>query len=198
MIANWQDYRGKDEGVLIHLTTSPTHELPLRETSDEQGDPVLEPSYETGTFGVLQCIEGRTRLAAYKARRRYFLFGTRYQGTLESLQGRFLIIGYMRLEKTLDARKRHTHKWMEKNAGSAPECVDQESCPAFQSSEMNFYGAADGFELSEELMRQWGYKGKITKQMKLTFSEDKLALILNHFKEKTIRTAEYQEAVSRE
>ena len=79
MIANWQDYRGKDEGVLIHLTTSPTHELPLRETSDEQGDPVLEPSYETGTFGVLQCIEGRTRLAAYKARRRYFLFGTRYQ-----------------------------------------------------------------------------------------------------------------------
>ncbi|HLU69477.1 MAG TPA: hypothetical protein VKZ88_01775, partial [Fibrobacteria bacterium] len=47
----------------------------------------------------------------------------------------------------------------------------------------------------EALMQEWGYKGKITKQMKLTFTEDKLDLILGHFKDKTPRNADFQEAV---
>jgi hypothetical protein len=40
-------------------------------------------------------------------------------------------------------------------------------------------------------MKKWGYKGKVTKQMKLTFTEDKLHVILDHFKAKTARNAEY-------
>ena len=194
MTGNWQDYRGKGEGVLIHLTTTRLHALPLREPLNADGEPELEPSHETGTFGFLQCLEARTRMAALKSRRRYFLFGTRYQGLVESLRGRFLIIGYMRLDKTLDVRKRHVHKWMEKNSGAAPECMDMEACHAFQSGEMNFYSASDALELNEELMKKWGYKGKITRQMKLTFSEDKLSIILKHFEGKTPANAAYQEA----
>ena len=195
MDANWQDYRGKDEGILLHLTTTRLHELPVREPADAKGEPVLEPNYETGTFGYLQCIEARTRMAALNARRRYFLFGTRYQGKIESLQGRFLIIGTMRLEKTLDVRKKHVHKWMETRYGSSPECMELETCPAFQSSEMRFYAPQDAFELTESLMKDWGYKGKITRQMKLTFTEDKLSKILAHFKTKTPRNAEYQKVI---
>ena len=191
-LGNWQDYRGKDEGVLIHLSTSRLHELPVREAADANGEPVLEPNYETGTFGLLQCLEARTRLAALKARRRYFLFGIRYQGLLKDFQGRFLIIGYMRLDRTMEVRKRHVHKWMENNASASPECMDMESCQAFQSNEMNFYTPADAFELTEELMKKWGYKGKITKQMKLTFTEDKLGKVLDHFKGKTPCNGEYQ------
>src|SRR5262245_11412367 len=149
LMGNWQDYRGKGEGVLIHLSTSTSHALPVREAADAGGEPSLEPSYETGTFGLLQCVEARARLAAMKARRRYFLFGARYQGKAEALRGRFLIIGYMRLDKTLDVRKRHVHKWMEQRTGPAPECMDMEACYAFQSGEMNFYSAEDAFDLSE-------------------------------------------------
>lgn len=190
---NWQDYRGKGEGVLIHLDTSRQHALAVREPADEHGIPVLEPNYETGTYGFLQCANAKTRLATMKNRRRYFLFGTRYQGQTESAKGRFLIVGYMRLDRILEVRKRHVHKWMElqQSGAPAPECMDMDQCFAFNSEEMNFYTAEDSFELSEELMKKWGYKGKVTKQMKLTFTEDKLQVILDHFKAKTPKNQEY-------
>ncbi len=190
---NWQDYRGKGEGVLIHLDTTRQHALAVREPVDEHGLQVLEPNYETGTYGFLQCANAKTRLATMKNRRRYFLFGTRYNGTVEAMKGRFLIVGYMRLDKILEVRKRHVHKWMElqQSGAPAPECMDMDLCYAFSSEEMNFYAPEDCFELSEELMKKWGYKGKVTKQMKLTFTEDKLHVILDHFKTKTARNAEY-------
>ena len=193
---NWQDYRGKGEGVLIHLDSAKQHVLPVREPVDEVGLPILDPNYETGTYGFLQCSDAKTRLATMKNRRRYFLFGTRYQGQAESFRGKFLIIGYMRLDKILEVRKRHVHKWMEQKAAGAPapECMDMDQCFAFQSEEMNFYAPEDGFELSEELMKKWGYKGKVTKQMKLTFTEDKLQTILEHFKARTPKNQEYVSA----
>jgi len=193
---NWQDYRGKDEGVLIHLDTTHDHILPVREPVDEHGLSASDPNYETGSYGFLQCTNAKTRLASMKNRRRYFLFGTRYQGLLEELKGKFLIIGFMRLDQILEVRKRHVHKWMEaqKSGVPAPECMDMEACYAFQSREMNFYSAQDGFELSEALMKDWGYKGKVTKQMKLTFTEDKLELILEHFKSKPQCNADYIKA----
>ena len=193
--SGWQDYRGKAEGVLIHTGCTRQNALPVRELTDSAGQAVLEPNYESGTYGLIQCVEARTRAAAFKARRRYFLFGTRYQGSLEEYRGRFFVIGYMRLEKSMEIRKRHVHKWMEQEGTPPPECMEMDACMAFQSSEMNFYAVTDGFELTEALMQEWGYKGKITKQMKLTFSEDKLDLILGHFKDKTPRNAEFQEAV---
>lgn len=190
---NWQDYRGKGEGVLIHLDTARNHRLAVREVLDERGAQVLEPNYETGTYGFLQCANAKTRLATMKNRRRYFLFGTRYQGLEESLKGKFVIVGYMRLDKILEVRKRHVHKWMEeKQSGApAPECMDMDSCYAFQSEEMNFFAPEDAFELSEDLMKKWGYKGKVTKQMKLTFTEEKLHVILDHFKAKTPVNSDY-------
>jgi hypothetical protein len=190
---NWQDYRGKGEGVLLHLDCSPKQLLPVREPIDEHNLPIADPNYETGSYGFLQCHNAKTRLATMKNRRRYFLFGTRYQGLAEAHKGNFLIIGYMRLDKILEVRKRHVHKWMEaQQAGvPAPECMDMDLCYAFQSDEMNFYAPDDAFELSEAIMKKWGYKGKVTKQMKLTFTEEKLQVILTHFKGKTPKNQDY-------
>ena len=188
---NWQDYRGKGEGVLVHLDTTKKHALPVRDPIDTDGEPLLEPNYETSTFGLLQCYDARTRLAMLKNRRRYVVFGTRYQGLLEEYRNRFFIIGYMRLDQMLEVRKRHSHKWMEKTTGEKPECIALEACYAFRSGEMHFYAVENGFELSEKLMKEWGYKGKITKQMKLTFTEEKLETILEHFKTKTPADAEF-------
>jgi len=189
----WQDYRGKGEGVLIHLDAAKEHVLAVREAADDKGLPIPDPNYETGTYGYLACGNAKTRLATMKNRRRYFLFGARYQGMAEAFRGKFLIIGYMRLDQILEVRKRHVHKWMEQKAAGAPapECMDMDECYAFQSAEMNFYAPEDCFELSEELMKKWGYKGKVTKQMKLTFTEEKLHAILEHFKARTPRNAEF-------
>ncbi len=193
---NWQDYRGKGEGVLIHLDTTKMHELPIREPLDAEGNPVLEPNYETGTYGFMQCVNAKTLLSTFRNRRRYLLFGTRYQGTVEEFRGRFLIIGYMRLDKSLEVRKRYSHRWVEQAAGSkSPEWLEMEECYAFYSEEMNFYSPQDSFELSEDLMKGWGYKGKITKQMKLTFSEERLQQILEHFHAKQPRNPDYVTAV---
>jgi hypothetical protein len=189
---NWQDYRGRGGGVLIHLTTTRLHDLPV--TVGPSGSVLPDPNFNAGTFGFGQCLEARTRVAAGNSRRKYFLFGTRYQGTVEALRGRFLIIGAMRLEKMMEVRKRHVHRWMEKNTGLPPECMNLDSCHAFQSSELNFYAPQDAFELTEPLMKQWGYKGKITKQMKLTFTDDKVEKILGHFREKVPCNSAYQEA----
>jgi hypothetical protein len=192
---NWQDYRGKGEGVLVHVDGAKKHALPVREPVQPDGEAMLEPSYETGTFGFLQCYDARTRVAILKNRRRYILFGTRYQGTSEEFKGKFLIIGYMRLDQILEVRKRHVHKWMEKNTGQPPECLDLEACYSFRSDEMRFYRPEDCFELAEKLMKDWGYKGKITKQMKLTFTEDKMNVILEHFAAKSPANEAYVEAV---
>lgn len=182
---NWQDYRGKGEGVLVHVDGSKRHALPVREPFNAEGETIFDPSYETKTFGYLQCYDARTRNATLKNRRRYILFGTRYQGLEEAYRGKFLIIGFMRLDQILEVRKRHVHKWMEKKTGQPPECMDLDSCYAFRSGEMHFYAPADCFELGEKLMKDWGYKGKITKQMKLTFVEDKLEIILTHLRSRT-------------
>lgn len=191
--AKWQDYRGKKEGVLIHMDTTQQHELPHRDILNENGKGAqTEPNYESGTYGVFSCVNAKTLLSAYKNKRRYLLFGTRYQGTIEELRGRFFIIGFMRLDQVMDTRKRHMHNWMEnQEQGKQPECFDMEVCPAFRSEEMNFYSAKDAFELDERKMKDWGYKGKITKQMKLTFTEEKLEEVLNHFTGKTPRNEEY-------
>jgi len=192
---NWQDYRGKGEGVLVHVDTAKGHVLPVRQPLNAEGEALPDPSYETQTFGFLQCFDARTRVATLKNRRRYILFGTRYQGEDETYKGKFLIVGYMRLDQILEVRKRHIHKWMEKNTGNPPECMDLDACYAYKSEEMNFYRPEDCFELGEKLMKEWGYKGKITKQMKLTFTEDKLEIILSHFRSRQAVNDEYIAAV---
>jgi len=196
-LSNWQDYRGRGEGVLIYLNTSTKSRLPVRDVINEfkKGFQV-DPNYETGTYNFLECSNSKLGISAYNNRRSYFFFGTSYQGTSEQHKGKYFIIGYMKIEKVFEVRKRHTRKWMEqKEQAEAPVCVDLPECYGFYSSNMDFYDLDDCFELNEEVMKEWGYKGRVAKHMKLTFSDENSKEILDHFASRTPKNEEYVQTV---
>jgi len=189
----WQDYRGKTEGILIYLESSPSSELPVRDVLNETGKGFKsEPDYSTNTYGFFGCSNTKLNSSVIKSKRRYFFFGTQYAGTLEAFKNKFLITGYMRIDKILDVRKRHSHAWMEtKGETEAPDCVNLRECWSFYSEDMNFYKPEDCFELTEDVMKGWGYKGRIAKHMKLSFTEDHAQEILDHFSQQTPQNEAY-------
>ena len=193
----WQDYRGRGEGVLIYLNTSSKTQLPVRDVIDEHKKGCqCDPHYETGTYNFLSCSNSKLSTSTFKNRRSYLFFGTSYQGTSEEYQGKYLIIGYMKIDKIFEARKKHVRRWMEqREEGVSPTCVDLSECYGFYSDNMNFYDPADSFELNEEAMKGWGYKGRVAKHMKMTFSVEHTNEMLQHFSTKTPKNDEYMEAV---
>ena len=196
-VSKWQDYRGRGEGVLIYLNTSSKTRLPVRDVINEHKKGFqTNPNYETGTYNFLDCSISKLGVSAYKNRRSHFLFDTSYQGTSEEYRGKYLIIGYMKIDKILEVRKRHTRKWMERREQTeAPVCVDMPECYGFYSEDMNFYDLCDCFELTEEVMKKWGYKGRVAKNMKLTFSDEITKKILDHFSGRTPKNNEYMQAI---
>ncbi|MFC1584494.1 hypothetical protein ACFL5V_02990 [Fibrobacterota bacterium] len=196
-VSKWQDYRGKGDGILVYINSSSKSHWPVRDVINEYKKGFqADPSYETGTYNFLTCSNSKLGVSAYKNRRSYFLFGTSYQGPTEEYRGKYLIIGYMRIDKVLDVRKRHVHKWMEQGEESeSPTCVDLQECYGFYSDHMNFYDLGDCFELNEEVMKGWGYKGRVAKHMKLTLSVENTKTILDHFASKTPKNDEYMQAV---
>ncbi len=192
-LSKWQDFRGKNEGVLVYLNTATSTAMPVRDVLDELGKGFQsEPNYSTGTYNFIGNANSQLCNSTYKNRKRYLFFGTSYQGTSEESHGKYLIIGHMRIDKYMDARKRHMRNWMEsKNEVSAPDCVDLKESLAFYSAEMQFYAPKDSFELTEAVMKGWGYKGRVAKHMKLTFDEDKNQELLDFFASKTPKTDEY-------
>jgi hypothetical protein len=90
----WQDFRGKDEGVLIHINTSREALMPVRDALDEFGKGrQTEPNYETGTFGLVGPSQVQLRNSLVKNKKRYIFFGTIYEGIVEAFRGKFLIVG---------------------------------------------------------------------------------------------------------
>ena len=198
-LSKWQDFRGKNEGVLIYLDTAPSTLLPVRDVLDELGKGFqTEPNYETGTYNFIGNQNSQICNSTYKNRKRYLFFGTSYQGEAPGFTGKYLIHGYLRIDKYFDAKKRHMHNWMENQAESqSPDCVDLKESMAFYSEEMNFYALEDCFELTESIMKGWGYKGRVAKHMKLTFDEAKTAELLEHFKDKPLANDAYIERVEK-
>ncbi len=195
-VSKWQDYRGKGQAVLVYLNTTSYASLPLRDIIDEhEKGEQLDPNYETGTYNFYQCSNSKLIASAFKNKRSYLFFGTSYQGQNESYTKKYLIIGYLRLQKFLDVRKRHMHKWMEQQESASPACVDLKECYGLYSDQMNFYKLEDCFELNEEVMKSWGYSGRVAKHMKLTFSDESTAAILEHFNSRQNANNEYIEAV---
>lgn len=100
----------------------------------------------------------------------------------------------MRLSNILDVRQRHVRRWME-DQGAQPECVELTQCYGFFGNEVNFYNAPDSFELTEEVMKGWGYKGRVAKHMKLTFSDSQCRDLLDHFASRPHANDAFIEAV---
>lgn len=196
-LEGWQDFRGDHAGVLMYVETSKQSVLPVRDQLNEQGKGNLfEPNYETKTYGFISSKNARTVNSIIKNKHRYVLFGTRYNGVEENFTGKFLIIGYMRIDKIMDVKKRHVHAYMRHLENqSEPECMNLDESYALYSEDMKFFAPEDCFELSSEVMKKWGYKGRVTKQMKLLLEDEKLDDIIHHFDSKNDISNEYIETV---
>lgn len=191
----WQDFRGKDEGVLVHINTSREAVMPVRDALDEFGKGrQTEPNYETGTFGLVGPSQVQLRNSLVKNKKRYILFGTIYEGISEAHRGKFLLIGYMRIDKIRDVKKIHLRKWALRN-GEADDLLaryfEMDACWALYSDDMKFYSPEDALEVTPELAKKWGAKGKLNKQSRLTLTPDQTREVLQYFAGKQDQNEEY-------
>jgi hypothetical protein len=188
----WQDYRGDSAGVLLYVETSKQAVLPVRDQLNENGKGhFTEPNYETASYNLVGCFNARSINSIVNNKHRYILFGTRYQGVEAEYTGKFLVHGYMRIDKIKDTRPVHVRRYMLHGGDAEPECMHMNKSWGLWSSDIKFFSLADCFELTEEVMKNWGYKGRITKQMKLLLDGEKLEDILNWFADKADITEEY-------
>ncbi|HOX52539.1 MAG TPA: hypothetical protein PKY05_13700 [Fibrobacteria bacterium] len=191
----WQDFRGKDEGVLIHINTSRESVMPVRDALDEfKKGQQTEPNYETGTFGLVGPSQVQLRNSLVKNKKRYILFGTFYEGLSEAYKGKFLLVGYMRIDKIRDVKKLHLRKWALR-AGTADELLsryfEMDNCWALYSTEMRFFSPEDSIEVTPELAKKWGAKGKLNKQARLNLTAEQTHAVLEQLRVKPDMTEEY-------
>lgn len=188
----WQDYRGSKEGMVIYFESSPSSKLPVRDVLNENGKgKQYEPSCETSTYGLERCVDPRTRNSFVKKRKGYLLFLTTYQGKNEEYKNRDFIIGYYRIMQSADVRKHHLRNYDDEM------CPEVDYCYALRAGEFKFVAIEDGFELNSEKLKSWGYKGKIAKQLKMAFNEQKVTEILEHFSSKKDITGECIEEIEK-
>ncbi|MEN9306714.1 MAG: hypothetical protein RL173_646 [Fibrobacterota bacterium] len=194
-LSQWQDFRGKDEAVLIHINSSREAVMPVRDALDEfRKGRQTEPNYETGTFGLVGPSMVQLRNSLVKNKKRYILFGTIYEGMSEAHKGKFLVTGYMRIDKILDVKKLHLRKWALKN-GQADELLaryfEMDNCWALYSNDMRFVSPEDAIEVTPEKAKKWGAKSKLNKQARLNLTPDQTHEVVEYFKSKVDQTEEY-------
>lgn len=187
----WQDYRGETTGALLYIETSHQSVVPVRDQLNENGKGFYyEPNYETNTFGLISCCNCKALNNILKNKSRYVLFGTRYEGTEPGFKNKFVIMGYQRVDKVKDVRSRHIQHFLSQQQTEEPECMALEKSMATWGP-MRFVALADSFVVSDELLKEWGYKGRATRQLKAVFTKEHLEIILAHLDSKPDLMDEY-------
>jgi hypothetical protein len=182
----WQDYRSSNRGMVVFYASDQVSELPIREVPEELPSDIMpEPNYESGTYGLYGCGKSRIRNAFAKSKLRYLLFVTKYEGARADYKGRVLITGYFRIAKTAEVKKLHIRY------GSDYSCIDEDSCTALRADECRFVSADDAFAVTDEVMKTWNYKARLTKQTRIILDEPNTGVIIAHLKEKPDITAQY-------
>jgi len=182
----WQDYRSSNTGMVVFYAGDPIAELPIREVPEELPSEILpEPNYESGTYGLYGCGKSRIRNAFVKSKIRYLFFVTKYEGTKADYTGRLVITGYFRIWKTAEVKKLHIRY------GSDYSCIDEEYCYALRADESRFVAVEDAFAVTDEVMKAWNYKARLTKQTRIMLNEQNTAAIIDHLKSKPDVTAQY-------
>jgi hypothetical protein len=182
----WQDYRSSNTGMVVYYATDPISELPIREVPEELLSEILpEPNYETGTYGVYGCGKSKIRGAFAKAKNRYLLFATKYVGVKADFKDKTVITGFYRIKKTADVKKLHIR------FGSDYSCIDEENCIALRADEVRFVAIEDAFAITDEVMKSWEYKARITKQTRIMLTEEHTMPIIDFLRSKPDITAQY-------
>lgn len=188
----WQDYRGNNTGALLYVETSHQSSVPVRDQLNENGKGFFyEPNYETSTYGFVSCSNVKNVNSIIKNKSRFILFGTRYEGVAyPDFKNKYLIMGYMRIDKIKDVRTRHIQKYMGNPSEEEPECMQLAQDMAVYG-QMRFVSLKDCFILTDELLKEWKYKGRASRQLKAVFEKEPLELILTHLNSVPDMTEEY-------
>lgn len=182
----WQDYRASNTSMVLFYTSDPVSELPIREIPEELPSDVLpEPHYESGTYGYYGCSKSKVRNAFVKSKIRYILFMTRYSGTLAEFKDRIFITGYYRVHKIADAKKVHIRFCPDYS------CLDEDHCYSLRADDKRFVTIGDAFEITDAVLKKWGYTSKITKQTRIQLDEEKTTEVINFLSEKPDSTPVY-------
>lgn len=191
-LAGWQDYRGKESGVLIYVETSHQSSVPVRDQLNENGKGhFLEPNYETSTWGLESCCNTKMVNTAVKAKHKYLFFGTRYEGYNQAFANKYVIMGYQQIDKVCDMRSRHMMRYMAQGEGATePECLVLEKAMATWGT-MRFVALEDSFVVTDEWIKSYSMKGRATRQLRLTLQGDALKEVLDFLNSKPDLTDEY-------
>lgn len=184
--AAWQDYRASNTGMVVFYSSDPVSEIPIREIPEDIPSDILpEPNYETGTYGFFGCNKSKVRNSFVKSKIRYLLFMTKYEGTSADFKGKYFLTGYYRIAKTADLKRLHIRYL------SDYSCLDEDTCNALRADEIRFASIEDAFEITEKVVKQWGGKGKITRQTRFLLNEEQTTEVLEFLQSKDDATQEY-------
>ena len=110
---------------------------------------------------------------------------TKYEGTSADFKGKYFLTGYYRIAKTADLKRQHIRYL------SDYSCLDEDVCQALRAEEVRFVRIEDAFEITEKVVKQWGGKGKITRQTRFLLNEEQTTEVLEFLQSKNDATQEY-------
>lgn len=182
----WQDYRASDTGMVVFYTSDPVSELPIREIPEELPSDILpEPNYETGTYGFYGCGKSKIRNAFVKSKIRYLIFMTKYAGTNSEFKDQLLVTGYFRINRVADMKRLHIRYCADYS------CLDEDVCNALRADEKRFVSVEDAFVITDEVLKSWNYKARVTRQTRVVLDEEKTMEVIDYLKSKNDITDEY-------
>lgn len=175
----WQDYRAGETGMVVFYPSDPVSEMPIREIPEEVDSEIVpEPHYETGTYGLYGCSRPKIRTTFAKNKHRYLFFMTKYAGANPEFADKMIVTGYYRIVKTADVKKLHIRMCTEY------ACLDSDECLALLANEVRFVPLEDALVVDQEVLEQWDYKSKLTRQTRIVLDEEPTAKLLEYLRAK--------------
>ena len=190
--APWQDYRASNTGMIVFYAGDPISELPIREVPEEYPSDIQpEPNYETATFGFFGCARTKIRATFVKSKIRYLFFVTKYAGADADFKDQYLITGFYRVTKIADVKKLHIRYC------SDYSCLDEKECFALRAEESRFVALQDAMRVTPQLLKEWDFKGRITRQSRIILSEEQASAIAEYLSSKPDIKDQYIEETAR-
>lgn len=178
--AAWQDYRASNTAMIVFYATDPVSELPIREIPEELPTSIIpDPNYETATFGFWGCTKSKVRAAFVKSKIRNLLFITKYAGTNAEYKDKFFITGFYRINKTAEVKRLHVRNLADYS------CLDEGACYALKAEKLYFVAIEDAFEVTPEVLKEWGCTSRLTRQSRIVLNEEQTARIIEHITSKS-------------
>ena len=175
----WQGFRGGEAGAVVYYESDPNSELPLRNIPVKEGViPVMDPNYETKTYGLYDCANTKLRNSFVKKKRGYLFFMTRYNGTNPDFEGKVLLTGYYRVKSSADVQKLHLRHL------ESSSCINDRTCQALLGTEAVFLSLEDSYKLTAVALKSIGYEKKITRMSKILLDDEMVQKLLKKFKGK--------------